>query len=372
MNQLRYLLLFACVLVLAACGAPAGDDMASGQTASEQTASEQTASIQTASDNTASDITTTARRAINYDMLGEVTVGYVSGWPTPNQVAQLDETYDEALGVKVNWVPFDTGVAMSAAMASDDVQIAYSQGLVPFANAVSAGVPLKLVGVAAAYSENANCVVGSHTGITLANVMDLHGQQVAVPFGTVAHYKALRQFEYFGVDVEQLQLVDMTPAVGAEALERGEVAMACAWGGALQRMKRSGAVLMSGAEMEEIGIQVFDVVSVTEDFATEHGDLVAKFLQVTEEANAAYAADPTAKEDVIAEAAGMEVEDSNAILGLFSFPTTEEQLSEAWLGGTVQTLVKEVAEFLVEQGELEAALDDYAPTIDTSFLEALK
>ena len=65
-------------------------------------------------------------------MPDEVTVAYFLEWPTPNQVAQLEQTYDDALGVPVNWVSFDTGVAMSAAMASGDVDIAYSQGLVPF------------------------------------------------------------------------------------------------------------------------------------------------------------------------------------------------------------------------------------------------
>ena len=305
-------------------------------------------------------------------MLEEITVAYFLEWPTPNQVAQLEETYDEAMGLKVNWVSFDTGVAMSAAMASGDVQIAFSQGLVPYANAVTAGLPLKLVGVAVSYSDNDNCVVAESAGITVDNVTDLHGQQVAVPIGTVAHYKMLREMEHLGVDVAQLELVDLAPADGAAALQRGDVAMACGWGGALRRMKEVGDILMTGAEMEEIGIRVFDVVSVTEDFANNHPDLVTKFLQVTEEANAAYAADPTAYEETIAEAAGMSVEDSNAVLALFQFPDKEAQLSEAWMGGTVQTFVKEVADFFVEQGELEAALDDYSPFIDTSFLEAVE
>lgn len=342
MKHLKYLLI-GLILLLAACVAPVAAPADGG--------------AEMASD--------------DGDMLDEITVAYFLEWPTPNQVAQLEETYDEALGVKVNWVSFDTGVAMSAAMASGDVQIAYSQGLVPFANAVTEGLPLKLVGIAMSYSENDNCVVGADTGIGIENVTDLHGQQVAVPIGTVAHYKMLREMEHLGVDVAQLELVDLAPADGAAALQRGDVAMACGWGGALRRMLENGDILMTGAEMQEIGILVFDVVSVTEDFASSHPDLITKFLQVTEEANASYAADPTAKEDVIAEAAGMSVEDSNAVLDLFSFPTAEEQLSEAWMGGAVQNFVQEVAEFFVEQGELEAALDDYGPTIDTSFLEAL-
>lgn len=302
--------------------------------------------------------------------LEEITVAYFLEWPTPNQVAQLEETYDAEMGVKVKWLNFDTGVAMSAAMASGDVQIAYSQGLVPFANAVTAGVPLKTVGIAMSYAENDNCVVGSSTGIGVDNVTDLHGQKIAVPIGTVAHYKMLREMEHLGVDVEQLKVIDLAPADGAAALRRGDVAMACGWGGALLRMKENGDILMTGAEMQEIGILVFDVVSVTEEFAESHPDMVTKFLEVTDAANAAYAADPGSMHETIAQAAGMEVDAAISNLDTFTFLTVEEQLSDAWLGGTVQSFVQEVAEFFVEQGELDEALADYSITIDTSFLEA--
>ncbi len=304
------------------------------------------------------------------DRPDELTVAYFLEWPTPNQVAQLEETYDDALGMTVNWVSFDTGVAMSAAMASGDVDIAYSQGLVPFANAVTAGLPLQMVGIAVSYAENDNCVVATDLGITADNATDLHGMQVSVPIGTVAHYKMLKEMEYLGVDVTELEVVDLAPADGAAALQRGDVAMACGWGGALSRMKEVGNILMTGAEMEEkIGLKVFDVVSVTDDFAMKHPSVIRDFMQVTEEANAAYAADPTAKLDVIAQAAGMDEEGSADILATFSFPDRDTQLSDAWMGGTVQNFVQEVAEFFVEQGELEESLDDYGQFINTVFLE---
>lgn len=309
--------------------------------------------------------------AVTGDKPDEITVAYFLEWPTPNQVAQLEETYDEVLGTKVNWVSFDTGVAMSAAMASGDVQIAYSQGLVPFANAVTSGLPIQMVGIAVSYAENDNCVGRADLGLNRDNITDLHGQQVAVPIGTVAHYKMLKELQYLGVDTDQLELVDLAPADGAAALQRGDVAMACGWGGGLARMKESGNIIMTGAEMEEeIGLIVFDVVSVTDDFANEYPHLVTAFLQVTEDANAAYGADQS-KLGVIAQAAGMDEDATASSLATFSFPSADQQLSDAWLGGTVENFVTEVANFFVEQGELDAALDDYGATINTSFLEGV-
>ena len=76
----------------------------------------------------------------------KVTVAYFLEWPTANQVAQVDKTYDEALGVEVEWRAFGNGNEMTQAMVSGDVDIAYSQGFVPFVVGVTNGAPLKLVG----------------------------------------------------------------------------------------------------------------------------------------------------------------------------------------------------------------------------------
>lgn len=307
------------------------------------------------------------------DLPEDITVAYFLEWPTPNQVAQIEKTYDEEMGVDVNWVQFDTGVAMSAAMVSGDVDIAYSQGLVPFANAVTEGLPLKIVGIAMSYAENDNCVARTDLGITKDNATDLHGEKVAVPLGTVAHYKMLKEMEYLGVDVAQLELVDLPPADGAAALQRGDVGMSCGWGGGLQRMLESGNIIMTGAEMEsEIGLKVFDVVSVTDDFAAAYPDLITQFMQVTEDANLAYAADPSANIDIIANAAGMDEEGTISSLDTFTFPTAADQMSDDWMGGTVQTFVKEVSDFFVEQGELDASLDSYDAFVDTSFLAGVE
>ena len=67
----------------------------------------------------------------------------------------------------------------------------------------------------------------------------------------------------------------------------------------------------------------------------------------------------------------MEEEATAASLATFSFPNASDQLSAAWLGGTVVDFVTEVADFFVEQGELEEALSDYGATINTSFLEGV-
>ena len=235
-------------------------------------------------------------------------------------------------GMKVNWVSFDTGTAMSAAMASGDIDISVSQGVPPFVVATSAGQDLQIVDVAVSYADNDNCVVRSDLEIDKNSASELAGKKVAVPLGTAAHYGFLKQMEHFGVSVSGLTVVDMAPAEGQAALAQGSVDMACGWGGALRRMKESGNVLLTGAEKTDLGILVFDVTSAPSDFVAENPDVVSKFLAVTAQANADWAnGQPKAMLAAIAKDAGMSESDAADSLAGFYFPTVDVQLSKAWL-----------------------------------------
>ncbi len=304
--------------------------------------------------------------------MDEVTVGYFLEWPMPFQFAKEMGTYDEEMGVKVNWVSFDTGTAMSAAMASGDVQISVSQGVPPFVVANSAGQDIQIVDVAVSYSDNDNCVVNSNLEIDKNSAGELAGKKVAVPLGTAAHYGFLKQMNHFGVDICGLEVVDMAPAEGAAALRQGSVDMACGWGGALRRMKEHGNVLLTGAEKEELGILVFDVTSTPASFAAEQSDLLAKFLKVTADANAMWnSGENTAKMlPVIAKDAGMDEDATKATMDTFVFPSVDDQLSAKWLGGGSQAFMKGVADVFVQAGSIDAAKDSYEGAVNTGPLKA--
>ncbi|MEM6408743.1 MAG: ABC transporter substrate-binding protein [Pseudomonadota bacterium] len=297
-----------------------------------------------------------------------ITVGYFLEWPMPFQFAKVEGMYDEALGTTVNWVAFDTGTAMSAAMASGDVQLSVSQGVPPFVVATSAGQDLQIVDVAVSYSENDNCVVSAALEIDKDSAGELAGKKVAVPLGTAAHYGFLKQMDHFGVALDSLTIVDMAPAEGQAALAQGSVDMACGWGGALRRMKESGNILLTGAEKEELGILVFDVTSGPSSFLAENSDMVAKFLDVTAQANAMWAdeANHAKMLPVIAKDAGMSEEDTMSTISTFVFPTVEDQLSAKWLGGGAQEFMKGVADVFVSANSIDAAKASYADNVNTA------
>ena len=301
----------------------------------------------------------------------ELTVGYFLEWPMPMLAAKASGAYDEALGMKVNWVSFETGTAMSAAMASGDVHISVSQGVPPFVVAVSGGQDLQMLDVAVSYSSNQGCVVSSALEIDKDNADELAGKKVAVPLGTAAHYSFLRQMSHFGVDVASLQVVDMDPPTGAAALGQGSVDFACGYGGGYTSMQEHGNILLSGPEKEELGILVFDLTSSPTSFIAENPDIVSTFVGVSAAANTEWNADQSDEMlKVIAENAGMDMEAARDAISTMTFPSTEEQLSEKWLGGNAAVFMKGVADVFADAGSIDASLDSYADAVNADPLTA--
>lgn len=302
----------------------------------------------------------------------KITVAYFSEWPTANQVAQAGKWYDQELGVEIEWRAFNTGVEMADAMVAGEVQISYSMGVVPFALAVTAGAPITVIAVAVDTGGADNCVIYKKEAIDRANAHELEGRKVAVPLKTVTHYKMLRSLTFLGVDVGKVDVVDMSPHDIDDAFIRGELAMGCSWGGPLRRMKGHGWELLSANEQDRLGIRAFDVIAVTNEFAAEHPELLVKFLAVTDRAIEYLDDEPDKAKSIIAKTAEMSLKESNVVLSLFDFYTRNDQLTERWLGGGVQTFLKEVADFFQQQGEIERSLDDYRSSVDPSFYEKVE
>ncbi|MEL6503653.1 MAG: ABC transporter substrate-binding protein [Pseudomonadota bacterium] len=304
--------------------------------------------------------------------LKELTVAYFLEWPTPNQYAQANKIYEKELGIPVKWVSFDAGTAMSAAMASGDVQISFSQGVTPFLVATAAGQDLQVVDIAVSYSDNDNCVVRAELEVNKDNAAEkLKGKKVAVPLGTAAHSGFLAQIAYLGIKEADLNIVDMSPSDSSAAFAQPntDLAMACGWGGSLRKMKEHGNTIISGAEKEKVVGKVFDVTSVPASFAEENPKLLAKFLKVTADMNARYAKDNADMMDSISKAAGMDMDATKAVIGTFVFPSVETQLSADWMGGGVAEYLAASAKKLEEGGKIKA-LSDYSALVNAGPLKA--
>lgn len=299
----------------------------------------------------------------------EISVGYFTQWPTPAQFAQVKKTFDSALGLSVNWLPFDSGDAINAALAENRVQIAYSQGHAPFLVGVTQGLDLTMVGIAVAYPENDNCILRDDAGITRANAAQLAGKKVAVRAGSVSHFRLLRVLDHLGLDPSRVEIVATADDTAtASALQQGDVVMACASGGALRAIRTLGKPLLSGAEQAALGLRLFDAITTRTAFMNQHPEILQSFMDVVEAANKQWRINPEPMRAAIARAAQMDQDGANRALTEFSFPSIGEQKSDAWMGAGVATYSKDLAEFFVAQGQLERALDSYDRFVTTRFL----
>ncbi len=295
----------------------------------------------------------------------EVNVAFFLEWATPNLISKVNKSYDDAMGVDVNWVDFTTGTAMTEAMLAGDIDISYSQGLAPFVTAIQQGAPLKMVGIAVVYEAN-DCFVKNDLGIDSSNASELEGKTVAVPLNTMADYAFRSYMTELDVDISTMQIVDQAPPDGAKSLADGAVDMACVFGGvASADAAEVGTAIMSTEQKVAAGIGSFDVISVTEKFATEEPELLRAFMEATEEANASIKG-TDAEMTILATASGMDKEATKTQMAGFIMPTAQEQLEKYFnKGGIAESAAASLGLVFSDDSDGSAI----AKTIDGSFLK---
>ena len=295
----------------------------------------------------------------------EVNVAFFLQWATPNLMAKTDKSYDDAMGVDVNWVDFTTGTAMTEAMLAGDIDISYSQGLAPFVTAIQQGAPLKMVGIAVVYEAN-DCFVRNELGIDGSNASELEGKTVAVPLNTMADFAFRSYMKHYGVDISTMTIVDQAPPDGAKSLADGAVDMACVFGGVdTASAAEVGTRIMETQQKIDAGIGSFDVVTTTEKFATESPELVRAFLEVTAEANSSWQG-TDAQFQIVADAAGMDLETTKTQVAGLIPPTVDDQINLYFSQGGIAAQAA-ASLGLVFQGDSDGG--QIAKTIDGSFLK---
>ena len=235
------------------------------------------------------------------------------------------KAYSKALGVPVKWTNFTNGVAMTDAMLAGDIDISYSQGLMPYINAVKAKAPISLVDVAMEYGMGGTtCVTSKKSGITKANASELEGKKVAGPLGTMAEYVFTESMKIVGADRKKMEIIAMDPEEGAAALVSGDVVMACLFGGnSIKSATSVGTRLLTVDEARAGGIMGIDIVSVTNKFMKENPGMLKSFVELTHEANERYR-NGGSDMKAMSKESEMKVADMKDTLSGFKFLTPKE------------------------------------------------
>lgn len=285
--------------------------------------------------------------------------------------ARMERLKQEGLGGRrLEFLQFTSGRAVIEALASGAVDIALS-GSPAVAAGYSQGVDLQVIYVYDSINDAEALVVNDK----ITAPQDLKGRTIAVPFGSTTHFHMLFALEQLGIDLAEVNLVDLSPPDMVAAWARGAIDGGFIWDPALGQMKDKGRVLLASGDLSNWGKVTFDAMVARSAFVAANPEFTCRWIRMVADADADYRANPdtygpgAAKAAAIAKAVSGRADRVGEVLRLYEYPTLEEQVSAAWLNGGVATALKATSGFLKEQGRLERVLDSYDGAANAAFAE---
>jgi sulfonate transport system substrate-binding protein len=268
---------------------------------------------------------------------------------------------EEALPqTKVGWVLSQGSNRSLEYLNSGGVDFASSASLSAVLSRAN-GSPIKSVYV---YSRAEWTALVVRKDSTFKNVTDLKGKKIAATKGTDPYLFTLRSLQKAGLSKDDVELVHLQHPDGRTALEKGDVD---AWAGLDPHMAASEIQAGSRLLYRNKDFNSYGVVSVTDKYAKEHPQTIAKVLGAYEKARNWAVKHPDEFAKLLADESGLPLD------------VAKLQLSRTDLGGpllTAQDVVSSkaaapilVSEELVRRGvNVDQVIDQL---IDPSFGQAL-
>ena len=293
----------------------------------------------------------------------------------PFRWVQAQGEIEKATGYKISWRQFGGGGDVIRAMASGDVQLGEA-GSAPIATAISQGLDIEMFWVLEDIGAAEALVARNGSGIN--TVADLKGKKVATPFVSTSHFHLLYAMELAGLKPTDVQVLNMRPPEIAAAWARGDIDAAFIWDPALATTKKNGKVLITSGELCAKGKCTFDGLVVSRKWAKENADFMVALVKAVARADAEFSANPKAftgdpaKLAAVAKWSGSSPENVPGTMGLYAFPTLQQQASAKWLGGganggVVKALI-ETSKFLKEQGRIQELAKDYSAHVTAEYV----
>lgn len=188
---------------------------------------------------------------------------------------------------------------------------------------------------------------------------DMSGKTIGVPFGSTAHYSLLTALGEAGMsgDVRVINLA--TDAIVA-AWQRDEIDAAWVWEPTLSALlAEEGHTILSSEDSAGLGAPTFDLIAGTDAFITENPEFMRMWTLVQAEGTRLLNEEPETAATSIAVQLGVSQEEAEKLLAGYIYPTLEEQAGPEYFGGDgLSTALLSTAEFLEQQGEIDALAED--------------
>ncbi|GLU45692.1 taurine ABC transporter substrate-binding protein [Nocardiopsis ansamitocini] len=291
---------------------------------------------------------------------GELRIGYQS-IPNGDLIVKNQGWLEEALpDTTVTWNKFDSGGDVNTAFLAGELDIALA-GSAPVTRGLSQ--PLD-IGYQVPWIHD---VIDDNEALVAVDgidaVADLEGRTVAVPFASTTHYHLIAALDEAGLEVGDVELLDLEPPDIQAAWQRGDVDAAFVWYPVLgQLYDEGGHALVTSGELARRGKVTADLAVVATGFAEDYPDALAEWVAQQDRAVTLLRDDKQTAVAAIAAELNLEPAQAEEQVDQLVFLTAAEQASADYLGtsgepGRLAEYLGLTAEFLAEQGEIETAPD---------------
>ncbi|MFO8070075.1 MAG: ABC transporter substrate-binding protein [Alkalibacterium sp.] len=293
----------------------------------------------------------------------EITIGYLRV-PNDEMVALssgLYEEYFEDKGIETNFIVFDSGVDANKALASGSIDFA-SMGNTNGVIALASDIGTELIWLHEILGEIEGLAVREDSGIE--EISDLKGKKIGTTFASTSHYSLLQALNDEGI-ANDVELLDMQTMDIVAAWERGDIDAAYTWQPSLGKLLEDGKVILSSAEVAEMGHKTANVLLTRKEFSEQHPEVVADFIEATIAGGEVYSQDPEAAAEIVSEALEIDTEDALTQMEGSLWLSPSEQITQEYLGtsdqpGDFSEVMKETGDFLQEQGSITTSPEQSA------------
>ena len=284
---------------------------------------------------------------------------------------------DEKAGFKMEVTMFDTGAPMNEALAADlwdvgQMGVAAVTGMANYDELIIGEVLESTDGQGVFVSPD--CPVAQDTGFNpsiptvLGSPESVSGITILTPVGTAQHFTVLKWLEKLGMEPTDVNIVNMDTVQAYQALQAGQGDAASLNVPTFFDAKNDGMVQV--ANLADMGTRYVDMIVGNRKSLDGKSDLMQGYINCALEACEALEMDPDMAADLLVEFlqdAGMETSKENCVADLnrVNWLTKDE-----WKGRELGNYAKELGEFYVEQGQLEASATEKINTnIITDFVK---
>lgn len=262
----------------------------------------------------------------------------------------------EKLGLNVEFIFFDSGVAMNQAFASGSLDIA-EMGFTNSVVALAKKLPVELFWI--------HDIIGSSEALvvkdsSIENVEELKGKKIATIFSSTSHLSLLKTLEIHGLKQEDVTLLNMETAEIVAAWNRGDIDTAYTWEPTLSKIKEDGKVLIDSQDLQNKGLMTSNVGLVHKDFAKNNEQALLKFIECLDKAYKLQETDP---QKVIKDAASyLEISEELAekqIKGT-TWLSKEMMISDAYMNKDYKAVFHETSKYWAENNFIDKVIEPEA------------